>query len=436
MKTIKLPYKTTEDLEPILRQYSSVVRYAYNRFHEGMEKKEVIYSCKNMNNIDLLVSYLFYCAIDDGNDVYKRNGDEKVIFGGKKNLYDKTKGKISKEEYRHNRLRPLYSIGQDAFKGNRLFKLDVIDNNQIIFKLNKNKHIILELPNLRNNIKKELYKLQQLNEVKQGEKGYKFTVKLDLDNIYISFEEFKDDPIELDENRYIGIDMNPDAIGISILENGEVIHAEEFSLKPIYDKIFSEKLDSNSSKMKYYHDKLRHEIFEISKSISNLAKEYKCKFVFIEELKFKDKKKDKKKNKKSNRKIYNLWKRDIFVNNLKKRLNIYGIKLFEINPAYSSFIGNMMYDYTDPINASIEIARRGYEVIIKKNSKKFYPDLEVKHQWKEMATVYTDWKEFYTEIKNQELKYRVSLNECLHPFRVLQQNSTRKSMVKKYVFYV
>jgi len=67
----------------------------------------------------------------------------------------------------------------------------------------------------------------------------------------------------------------------------------------------------------------------------------------------------------------------------------------------------MMYDYTDPINASIEIARRGYEVIVKRNSKGFFPDLVVKHRWKEMATAYTDWEEFFAEIKNQKLRYRV-----------------------------
>ncbi len=431
MKTIKLPYKTTENLEPILRQYSSVVRYAYRRFLKGKTEKEVRNLTKQKDSIDLLPYWIFQCGIKDAENIYKKSGNEKVIFGGKDNFYNKIKGKISKEEYRYNRLMPLCSQGDVVGKGNKLFKLDIIDNNQIIFKLNRNKHIILELPNLRNNIKKELYKLQELNEVKYGEKGYKFTVRLDLDNIYISFEEFKNEPIELDENRYMGIDMNPENIGISILENEEVIYAQEFSLSQIFDEIFKEKLSSDSPKMKYYHDKLRHEIFEISKTISNLAKYYKCKFVFIEELKFKDKKK----NKKSNRKIYNLWKREIFTINLNKRLNIYGIKLFKVYPAYSSFIGNMMYDYTDPVNASIEIARRGYEVIIKKNSKKFYPDLEVKHQWKETATVYTDWKEFYTEIKNQELKYRVSLDECLHPFRVLQQNSTSKSMVLIYAFY-
>lgn len=431
MKTIKLPYKTEYDLVPLMRQYSSVVRYAYRRFLKGKTDKEVRDLTKQKNSIDLLPYWMFQCGIKDGENVYKENGNEKVIFGGKENYINIARKKISKEEYRRNRLRPLYSIGVEIFKGNPLFKLDIIDNNRIIFKLNRNEHIILELPNLRNNIKKELYKLQQLNEVKNKEKGYKFTVKLDLDNIYISFEEFKDDPIELDENKYMGIDMNPDAIGISILENGKVIHAEEFSLKPIYDKIFSEKLDSNSSKMKYYHDKLRHEIFEISKTISNLAKYYKCKFVFIEELNFKGKKR----NKKSNRKIYNLWKREVFTINLKKRLNIYGIKLFEVYPAYSSFIGNMMYDYTDSVNASIEIARRGYEVIIKKNSKKFYPDLVVKPQWYGVADNYTSWKEFFTETKNQGLRYRVSLEDCKHAYSVLQQNSTRKSMVLRYLFY-
>ena len=153
-----LPYKTTENLEPILRQYSSVVRYAYNRFYEGNEKKEVRHSCKKMNNIDLLVAYLFYCAIDDAEDIYKKSGNEKVIFGGKDNFYNKIKGKISKEEYKYKRLMPLCNQGSVTDKGNALFELDIIDNNRVIFKLNRNKHIILELPNLRNNIKEELYK--------------------------------------------------------------------------------------------------------------------------------------------------------------------------------------------------------------------------------------------------------------------------------------
>ena len=250
--------------------------------------------------------------------------------------------------------------------------------------------------------------------------------------IYISFEEFKNEQTKtLDENRCLGIDLNPDTIGISILENNEVIHTQEFSLKPIFNKILNEKLSSNSDRMKYFQNKLKFETFEISKSITKLAKQFNCKSVFIEDLHFKGSSTIKI----SNRKNKNLWKRELFIKNLTKRLNIEGIKLYSVNTAYSSFIGNLMYDYTDAVNASIEIARRGFEYRIKKNKTEFYPVLLVKHQWKEMVTKFTDWKKFFIEVKNLKLKYRVSLDEVKHSFKVFQQNSTSKSMVLNYVFY-
>jgi hypothetical protein len=156
-----------------------------------------------------------------------------------------------------------------------------------------------------------------------------------------------------------------------------------------------------------------------------------CKSVFIEDLHFKGSAAIKI----SNRKNKNLWKRELFINNLIKRLNIEGIKLYSVNPAYSSFIGNIMYDYTDAVNASIEIARRGFEYRIKKNKTGFYPKVDVKHQWKEMATSFNDWKKFFIEVKNLKLKYRVSLEDCQRTFKVFQQNSSHKSLVLNYVFY-
>ena len=431
MKTIKLPYKTSEDLTSILKQYSNVVRYSYNRFLEGKTEKDIRKLSKSMNSVDLLNSWLIQCGIKDGKAIQTRFKNEKVIFGGKHNLNNRLKNKITKEEYQLKRLSPVNIQGEELKQGNRSFKLDIIDNNQIIFKLSKNKHIELKLPNLRNNIKKELFKLQQLNEVKQNQKGYTFSIRFDLSNIYISFEEFKQESIKLNENRYLGIDLNPDTIGISVLDDGKVIHTQEFSLKPIFNKILNEKLSSNSDRMKYFQNKLKFETFEISKSISLIAMRFNCKTVFIEDLHFKGSSPIKI----SNRKNKNLWKRELFVNNLTKRLNIIGIKLYSVNPAYSSFIGNLMHDYTDAINAAIEIARRGYEYRIKKNKTGFYPSLLVKHQWKEMATKFTDWKKFFIEIKNLKLKYRVSLNEVKYKFNVFQQNSTSKSMILNYVFY-
>ena len=432
MKTIKLPYKTNEDLTLILKQYSSIVRYSYNRFLDGKTEKDIRELSKSLNNIDLLNSWLVQCGIKDAKAIQTRFKNEKVIFGGKFNLINRLKNKITKEEYQHKRLTPINIQGEELKQGNRSFKLDIIENNQIIFKLNKNKHIVLELPNLRKNIKKELYKLQQLNEVKHNQKGYTYSIRFDLTNIYISFEEFKNEKVkDLNENRCLGIDLNPDTIGISVLENNKIIHTQEFSLKPIFNKILNEKLSSDSDRMKYYQNKLKYETFEISKNITKIAKQFNCKSVFIEDLHFKGSSTIKI----SNRKNKNLWKLGLLISNLTKRLNIEGIKIYSVNPAYSSFIGNMMYGYTDAVNASIEIARRGFEYRINKNKTGFYPNLMVKHQWKEMATKHTDWKKFYIEVKNLKLKYRVSLDECLHKFKVFQQNSNKKSMILNYVFY-
>ncbi len=436
MKTIKLPYKTDEDLTSILKQYSNVVRYSYNRFLEGKNEKEIRLLTKELSNVDLLNSWLVQCAILDGKAMQKRFEDIKVVFGGKFNFINRLKDKISKEEFDLKRLSPLNIQGEVLKKGNRSFKLNIIENNKIIFKLNKVKHIELELPNLRNNIKKELFRLQQLNEVKYNEHGYTYSVRFDMKYVYISFEEFKNKEIkQLNENRYLGIDLNPDTIGISVLENNKVIHAQEFSLKLIFNKILSKKLSSDSVKMKYYQNKLNFETIEIAKSVSLIARQFGCKTVYIEDLKFKQKlTKEQKHNKIGNRKNRNLWKRDKFISNLAKRLNVLGIGLYEVNPAYSSFIGNMQYEYTDAVNASIEIARRGYEYRIKKSKVGFYPVFDVKHRWKEMVTSFKDWKGFYIEVvKNSRLKYRVSLDECLHEFDVFKQNS-HKSMVLNYVF--
>ena len=46
-----------------------------------------------------------------------------------------------------------------------------------------------------------------------------------------------------------------------------------------------------------------------------------------------------------------------------------------INPVYSSFIGNIQYNYVDAVNASIEIGRRGLFKYIKGT---FYPHIRCK----------------------------------------------------------
>lgn len=217
--------------------------------------------------------------------------------------------------------------GEMLKSGNRLFNLDITDNNQIIFKLNKTTHIKLNLPELRNNYKRELYKLEELNDIKQGVIGYTYSVKLDKKHIYISYESFKNEEVKvLNVERYIGIDLNPNEIVLSIKEGDKILEVRKYVLN----------IKENDS------NKIKHELFEICKKIANLFKSYNCKYIFVEDLTIKSK--DHKKGKTFNRNVNNRWIRTDFINNLEKRISIISGKLFKINPAYSSFIGNRKYD--------------------------------------------------------------------------------------------
>ena len=104
-------------------------------------------------------------------------------------------------------------------------------------------------------------------------------------------------------------------------------------------------------------------------------------------------------------------------------------KLYEINAAYTSTIGNVLHpNLPDPVAASTAVAKRGYELVIKK-SKKFYPDLptlkELEDRWKETEfPVYTSWKELHDFIKNSGLKYRVPIPEK-EGFRIFQSRLSK-----------
>lgn len=389
MITIKLPYTSDESLLEIRKQYSNVLRYSYNRFRDGKSQKDIRLLTKSLSNINLLNSWIIQCAIKDAESIHKKNQDTKVIFGSKKHFYRRIKGLISKEEFKEHRLSPINIQGEETKMGNRSFKLDIINNNKIIFKLSKDKHIELKLPNLRNNYKKLLFNLENLNNIKQGFKGKTYSTRLDDKYIYITFNDIKEE-VDLVSTRYIGIDLNPNEIGLSIRDGENILEVRRYILN----------IGKNN------HDKVLHELYEISKKISNLFSAYNCKYIFVEDLTIKSKEHNK--GKKFN-KMINQWIRNKFINNLEKRIKG---KLFKVNPAYSSFIGNMMYNYDDSINASLEIGRRGYELIILRN-KRFYPEFNLsllKDQWKEhFNNGIKSWKEFFLSIKNTGLKYRVSL---------------------------
>ena len=145
MITIKLGYKSSKEFQEFLttlrKQFSCVYRYSYNRFYDGLSKKEIYALISKLNHVEMIKGRLINDCIDFAFRAYEKDhkSNVKSIFGGKYNFYQRSKEKITKEQFLQKRLIPLYLQGETSRNGNRNFDLDFI-NNLIVFKYDKNRH--------------------------------------------------------------------------------------------------------------------------------------------------------------------------------------------------------------------------------------------------------------------------------------------------------
>lgn len=405
-----------------------MVRYAFNRYKDSKSEKDIRLLSKNLNNIPK-DSWFIQCAIKKANYLFLTN-KENVIFGGKFNFFQRLKHKLDKDTFKENRLLGIYSQGEKLASGNRKFKLDIA-NNQIIFKFSRYKYINLQLSKLHKNY---LYELINLEE-QCNQKLSNFSVELKLDKIYIAFNDSKIycSNYKGKENVVAGIDMNPNWIGFSIskFSNGKrkILLEEQYDLSYFTKNLHKA---SNHKDSKYQNNKQIFELKEVAKDIIKKCKHFKVGKFGIEDLNFKVV--DSGKGRDFNRLTKNKWKRDCLVSALKKQCLLNKIDFVEVNPVYSSFIGNLCNEAPDPIAASLEIARRACFKYVKG---KFYPELVRKeglfNLWKESASwVYKSWKELFDIVKTSELKYRRSLESFdSEVFRL----KSSKSFVNLYKIY-
>ena len=427
MKTIsfKISY---EDLNHSIKNderiYSSIVRYSLERFYENKDQTSIRRDCVSKFNF---TSYLITCAVKEAYGIYKRFKDreKKVVFGDFKTYL---KGLISKDEYKKSKNRGVYSEGDYMHYGNQLVQID-IKNNTVIYKRKRNEHIVLNLCEKLSDKRKRILELLYLT-MRNKQSPVSFRIK--NDNLYItydetvieSFKKFKD----IKSNRILGIDLNPNYIGLSVLEFDD---KDEFKIihKRVYD--LSELNDNAST------NKVRYEIQQIDNEILKLCKHFKVGKLCVEDLKFK--KNNKFWSKKLNRLCKNKFRYSTIKQHLQTLCNVHGVEFVKVNACYSSFIGNFCYgsDSTpDMIAASIEIARRGYK---KFQKEWFYPPIvtleRVKevlgNQWKkELKLAYKSWKTFFNQIKKLGLKYRFQLDGSM---AVLSKNYYKKKL-KLYSF--
>lgn len=115
--------------------------------------------------------------------------------------------------------------------------------------------------------------------------------------------------------------------------------------------------------------------------------------------------------------------------------NINGFNIIEVNPAYSSMVGNIAYGNSntpDMIAASIEIARRAYK---KYEKGWFYPKFSIQYQdeqWKQTLGTVESWKELFSQIKKFGVKYRFLLQDYV--MDAVFSKSYIKQKIKIYTF--
>lgn len=409
MKTVKLTICNEVDVLDDMRVFSSIARVAFNRYQDGLDEKEVRAYCNAMFNHN---SWFIQSAVKEAAALYKLNGEKRILFGGKNNLRQYLKGLIDKTTFKYRRMFPIGIQGEKLHKGNRLFALD-LDNQRLTYKPSKDRHVEIRFLPMKKKIAEELAKVQELTEQN------KITVSIKLSDKYVwlTYDEsliydarFK----KLQPKRILGIDMNPNYIGLSVIEfnkNDEfkVLHKQVFDLSKL---TISSGKSSTDSSSRHLTNKLKHETIAIAHEISKLVNVWKCKAVAIEDLSIKPK--DQKKGKKLNRLCNNKWERRMLVNKLKMLANLHQFNLIEVNPAYSSIVGNIAYgneNTPDMVAASIEIARRAYK---KFDKGWFYPRFNIQfrdEQWKQTLGSVDDWKGLFSKIKETGLKYRFLLRD-------------------------
>jgi predicted transposase len=335
MTTIKIPFRCF-DVDKLLlidcqRQYSILVKSALCRLLEGSNVNDTReYLNHKLNNVNDLDTRFSENAILDAQALIKKMNKEykKAIKKNKnltweefikkkenricfrrKNLEKRSKGEITKEEFKENKYLPVTNYGETGEKGNRKFYLDM-EKNECVFKLNRNKHLHLKLCKTNKNYLNELIKIQQLMEGC----NLAVTFKVDKNYLHISYKPIKNADEEITklalmDNRIVGVDLNPSNIGLSTLEFKKDLVDYEFVLK---DKRFIDIVEIN----KLPKNKRKRAYIGIVDSIVSYLKSFNTKNIALEDLHMPSK--DHGKGKALNN-CLNKWNRNLIINKLTLR---------------------------------------------------------------------------------------------------------------------
>ena len=363
---------------------------------------------------------------EEEKNIVRRN---ELLKLNQKNIDEKTK------EWKENRVLQFYLLGEANQKGNRFFDFDFA-NKTIIYKPYKGKKIKIKY-SLKGHKQRELIKLQELinnkeisitislsskqicisfdNEIMSGfyinktertketneikKRNLSKEVQVDLiKQIYKKhYDTLKEKKLENKiPNRFMAIDINPEYIGYCVADKNEsgidkIIEKGVIDLRKLNEKL---NLSSDNPLVKRQNNKRKFEIQNAIKYLFEIVNHYKVAHFVKEDINNIGKNKSLN-SKEANRKTKNIWHRMITEWQIEKRCISSGVELILINPVYTSFIGNMIYNNFDATNSAIEICRRG---MFKYKKGLFYPPIT--------GTISDTMRKLFEEQKPSQLKPR------------------------------
>ncbi|MFJ5621965.1 IS200/IS605 family accessory protein TnpB-related protein [Peribacillus loiseleuriae] len=294
-----------------------------------------------------------------------------VIFGGKKNFYERLKGTISNDEWKDLRSNTLYSRGDKSKKGNLNTRI-VFDDGKQQFYLEVANPLLVEggkkSPRLRFKLQVPDKYFNEMVEVllpnnmgvtsknKHLEEWRPYSIELKRKNgkvyVHITYEEDTQGSIlnwndKIQSDMVAGIDVNVDRVAVSILtKQGNLLESKTFYCH----------------EMEYVKSNRRSNISgELAKDIVNYLLSWNIGAMVLENIKLKQ---DHDTIKRFNRRVHSFAKTKIQKAIISRGLRD-GFKIKKVNPAYTSVIGRFKYSKKYGLSvheaASFVIGRRGLD---------------------------------------------------------------------------
>lgn len=294
-----------------------------------------------------------------------------VIFGGKKNFYDRLKNRISQKEWKEIRANTLYSRGDKSKKGNLNTRmvLDEVENqfylevaNPLLKKEGKKNSprlrfrvyipdkffeeiVNIVMPNVIETPKVKAIEEYQVYSIEIRRKGNKYYVHITYDQVTFGCKlKYKE---KITSDIVAGIDVNIDKIAVAILtKQGRFLESRTFYCH----------------EMEYVSSNRRTNIAgEKAKEVIAYLLQLNVGAFVLENLKFKQ---DHDTDKRFNRLVHSFAKNKMQKAIISRGLKL-GFKIKQVNPAFTSVIGRFKYSKMYGLSvheaASFVIGRRGLD---------------------------------------------------------------------------